>query len=172
MVGSSFILINKNGRRKLLNISRITALHNEDILLTAVTREVYWEFPPEQEMVYTIQIDLGGRQNFQYMFDKAEERDDLLNQLITAISPSAIIDSAPGLPATWADIARSGRPESKPKPVYDENGYTKEELDMAMTIALAQIKSARESAPQRPAPIPEPPTPKPSRKPRAKKGEA
>jgi hypothetical protein len=34
MVGSSFILINKNGRRKLPNTARIVAVHNDGILAT------------------------------------------------------------------------------------------------------------------------------------------
>ena len=34
MVGSSFIRINKSGRRKLLNTARIVAVHNEDMLAT------------------------------------------------------------------------------------------------------------------------------------------
>lgn len=160
MVGSSFILINKNGQRRLLNISRIVALHNEDILLKGVNREIYWEFPPEQEMIYTIQIDLGGRQKLQYMFDKAEDRDALLDQVIAAISPSMTIDSAPGMPIAWADIARSERPKTKPSIIPDD--LTFEDL---RSLAMAQLKYLREQAELASA---APASPKPPHVPRVK----
>lgn len=38
-----------------------------------------------------------------FMFTKEEERDELLERLIAAISPGAVIESAPGLPPTWPE---------------------------------------------------------------------
>lgn len=95
-------------------------------------------------MVYTIQIDTGSRQNFQYMFDKAEDRDELYDKLIAALSPGAIIDSAPGMPATWAELARQ-EPQPKPKSTVKvgDDEMTLEEL---RTLAMAQMKHLKEQA--------------------------
>jgi hypothetical protein len=103
MVGSAYILINKNGRRTLLNTAQITAVSDQDILLTDAVRRIIWEFPPEQEVCYMVRVHQpDGPLNF--MFVKQEERDELLNEIIAAISPSVTINSAPGLPRPWAEL--------------------------------------------------------------------
>ena len=159
MVGSPFILINKNGRRTLLNTAQITSICGVELLLTDAERRIYWEYPPEQEMAYFVRVEQQeGFLNF--MFTDAAERDELLDRLIAAISPSIIIDSAPGLPHTWQELARM-----VPTPKYVVNGkeyatkddeYWKAWDEWSHQEALAAVM----------AQSPTPPTPKPPRKPR------
>ncbi|MDO7849946.1 hypothetical protein Q5H92_26540 [Hymenobacter sp. M29] len=153
MVGSSFILFQKNGTRALLNVAQITYASDRDVRLTAENRTFYSEFLPEQEIAYIIEVEFTDTRPIKYLYDKKEERDEMLSKLITAFTPFITIDSPPGLPLTWPEVALQ---EPKSKAVYKR--YTAEEIDHAM----AMLK-VREQTP--------PPTPKPPRKPRAKKGE-
>ena len=86
MVGSSFIVVNKNGTRNLLNISQIVMASNEDVRLTEGNRKYRYDiFPPEQEMVYTIDLLLVGGRSFALLYDLKEERDAVLDQLLAVI---------------------------------------------------------------------------------------
>jgi len=158
MVGSPFIVINKNGRRTLLNTAQITCVYNVEILLTNALRRIYWEYPPEQEMAYIVRVEQQkGFLNF--MFTDAAERDELLDKIIATISPSTTIDSPPGLPHTWQELAHM-----VPTPKYLVNGkeyVTKDEYwkawdEWSHQEALAAVMGQS----------PTPPTPKPPRKPR------
>jgi hypothetical protein len=105
MVGSPFILIKKNDKCTLLNTAQITAISDHDSLLTDAVRRVLWEFPSEHEMAYMVRVEQAdGVMNC--MFTKKEERDEYLDRIIAAISPSTTIDSAPDLPHTWSELAR------------------------------------------------------------------
>jgi hypothetical protein len=56
-------------------------------LLTDAVRHHYWEYPPEQEIGYMVRVEQPvGYSDF--MFTKEEERDEQLDKLITAVSPS------------------------------------------------------------------------------------
>jgi hypothetical protein len=155
MVGSPFILIDKNGSRGLLNTSQITFVSEKDIRLTPQNRAFYKEFPPEQEMIYLVVVEFTDTHPMNYLYDKKEERDAMLDKLIEAFAPSLTIVSPPGLPMTWPEIAQQ---EPKPKIV---NGYTGEDIDHAM--AMLHVLQAREQ-PQPTAP-PVAPAPKRGRKP-------
>jgi hypothetical protein len=156
MVGSPFILIDKNGQRGLLNTAQITYVSDKDVRLTPHNRAFYKEFSPEQEMAYTLVVEFTDSRPMNYLYDKKEERDAMLDKLIEALAPSLTIVSPPGLPMTWPEIAQQ---EPKPKIVY--NGYTGEDIDHAM--AMLHVLQAREQ-PQPTAP-PVAPAPKPARKP-------
>jgi hypothetical protein len=169
MVGSPFILINKNGRRTLLNTAQITAVSDQDILLTEAVRRVLWEFPSEYEVCYMVRIhQADGPLNF--LFTKQEERDELLNEIIAAISPSATINSAPGLPRTWAELDLMS-----PVGKYILNGQeytTKADYEQAKEAhyhqrALDAMEAKRQS--QTTLQDTSPPTTKPPRKPYTRK---
>lgn len=165
MVGSPFILINKNGRRTLLNTAQITAVSDQNIVLTEAVRRIRWEFPPEQEVGYMVRVHQpDGPLNF--LFTNQEERDELLNQIIAAISPSVIIDSAPGLPHTWPELDRMS---PIGRYILDGKEYaTKAEYDQAREARAHQagLDAVEAMGRSQAAPAPAPPTSKPPRKPR------
>lgn len=162
MVGSQFILINKNGRRTLLNTAHVTAVYDVDVLLTAATRPILWEYSPEQEVAYIVRVEQpDGPSNF--LFTKKEERDEMLDKLIEAISPSTAIDCAPGLPHTWPELAYmapTGKHRFKGKE-YD----TKEEFMQAVEEEVNKAtEAAMEAQRQNQAAATPPPAPRALRK--------
>ncbi|MVN78107.1 hypothetical protein GO988_17395 [Hymenobacter sp. HMF4947] len=174
MVSSPFILINKNGRRPLLNTAQITAVKDIDLLLTDALRRSFWQYPPEQEIVYLVRVEQpDGATDF--LFTAEAERTECFDKLIAAISPSAVIDSAPGLPHTWPELARM-----VPTPKYTLEGKeyaTKAEYKQALDAMLNQLGQDRAEWARRSAAVgthdalllvssPEPSAPKPLRKPR------
>ncbi|GAB3730734.1 hypothetical protein GCM10027594_12750 [Hymenobacter agri] len=140
MVGSSFILLQKNGARALLNVAQITYVGDRDVRLTAENRDFYSEFLPEQEMAYIIEVEFANTRSIKYLYDKKEERDEMLDKLIAAFTPSITIDSPPGLPISWPEVAQQ---EPKSKAVY--KNYTAEEIDHAM--AMLRATRAQEQSP-------------------------
>jgi hypothetical protein len=93
------------------------------------------------------------------MFTKKEERDEFFDKIIAAISPGAVIESAPGLPHTWPELARMGPPsryvlDGKEYSTFDE--YWKAQDEKSHQEALAAVMAQRQATP---APVP--PTPKP-----------
>jgi hypothetical protein len=157
MVGSPFILINKNGRRTLLNTAQVTGANDVDVLLTDGFRRQYWQFPPDQEIGYLVHIDQPDGP-LDFMFTKKEERDEFFDKIIAAISPSAIIESAPGLPHTWPELARMGPPsryilEGKEYSTFEEYWQARDELHHKEALAAVMAQSST------------PPTSKPPRKP-------
>jgi hypothetical protein len=161
MVGSPFIVINKNGRRTLLNTAHLISAKAIDILLTDAVRHHYWEYPPEQEIGYMVRVEQpGGYSDF--MFTKEEERDELLDKLITAVSPSVTIDSAPGLPYTWPELTRMA---PSGKYILDGKEYaTKDEYEQAREVLFHQ--AALDAMHRNQAAASTPPAPKPLRKPK------
>lgn len=171
MVGSPFILINKNGKRTLLNTAQITTVSDHDILLTDAVRRVLWAFPAECEMAYMVRVEQAdGAMDF--MFTKKEERDELLDKIIAAISPSAAINGAPGLPHTWPELARMGPPpryvlEGKEYTTFEE--YWKAWQEDSHQKALAHVNAMAQHRAAAADDISTPPTPKPLRKPYTRK---
>jgi hypothetical protein len=155
MVGSPFILTRRDGRQSLLNTSQIVFIYNEDIdRATRAGALGYSEYDPTISKLYTIQVLLTSRREMEYVFATADERDAAYDDLIKAISPGVTIDiAAPRMERVEPPMP----PKPTPEPALDYPDYSREELNRAIAIGLAQIKRDREQAA---SPAPAKPKPK------------
>lgn len=106
------------------------------------------------------------------MFTNESERAEYLDKLIAAISPSATIDSAPGLPHIWSELARV-----VPTPKYILEGkeyatkaeYRQAQHELSQQEALKAVMAMGQSKGSVNQDMPTPPTSKPPRKPYTRK---
>jgi hypothetical protein len=163
MVGSQFVLIVRNGRRTLVNISQIASLWVEDIDLSNGEKHLMYEdVDPAIGIVYSLEILMTSRRELYFQFPNAADRDAVYEQLLAAISPAVIIESngpaTPKLPGQkWSHF---------PKPVFPNEVFaTEQEYDRAVAAVIEDIKRgkplSRESE--------QPATDKPPRKPYTRK---
>lgn len=163
MVGSPFVLIKRNGRQTLLNISQIASLWVEDIdLASGIDNIMYRDIDPAIGMVYSLEVLMTSRRELYFQFPNAADRDALYGQLLAAISPSLVIESngpsTPKLPGQkWSHF---------PKPKFPNEAFaTEQEYDRAVIDAMAKLMVPKTLPPAAPTP----PTPKPPRKPYTRK---
>jgi hypothetical protein len=162
MVGSTYIHIKRNGRRTLLNVSQIASAYTSDIEIASRAGQIEYgkRYPLEQGTIYTIQMMLNTRREMEFIFARADERDEVFNQIAAALAPSVVIESfAPFVPEIKEE------PEKPRKPSYPADLFdNQEDYALAMANAIDRIRQEKAQAAQQPSPTP--PTPKPPRKPR------
>lgn len=163
MVGSPFVLIKRNGRQTLLNISQIASLWVEDIDLSSGSDNImYRDVDPAIGVVYSLEVLMTSRRELYFQFPNAADRDAVYEQLLAAISPSLVIESngpsTPKLPGQkWSHF---------PKPTFPNEVFaTEREYDRKASDAMTNLM-----IPKTPPPTAStPPTPKPPRKPYTRK---
>jgi hypothetical protein len=157
MVGSQFVLINRNGRRTLVNISQIASLWVDDIDMSKGTETIFYrDIDPAAGTVYTIELLMTSRREVYFYFPNATERDAVYEQLLAAISPALVIES------NGASVPMlSGQKWSRfPKPKFPNEAFaTEQDYDRAAIDAMTSLMVPRTP------PTAAPPTSKPPRKP-------
>jgi hypothetical protein len=156
MVGSSFILTQRNGDKMLLNTAEVISIYTEDIdLRSSRGRYVYKQYPTAQGMLYTVQVMVTSRRDIEYIFAEAAARDALYEQLLSAIPPALVIDiAAPKVP----QLVEEEGPERKM--------YTREEVFATREDFERAVAAVRVEMQQSPPVITKTPIDKPPRKPR------
>lgn len=93
MVGSPFILIQRPGRRTLLNAAEIVSAYTEDIDLASNQGKLFYkQYDPAQGTLYTVQMLLTSRREMEHIFTTAAARDELFARLLAAMTPGVTID--------------------------------------------------------------------------------
>lgn len=158
MVGSQFVLIKRNGRSTLLNISQIASLWVDDVDLNdGHVHPYYADVDPALGTVYSLELLMTSRREVYFHFPNAADRDAVYEQLLAAISPALVIESnGPRTPMKasqkWSRFA---------KPTFPNEVFaTEEEYDRAVSQVMANLRTPK--AP--PAPEVPPPTPRAPRK--------
>jgi hypothetical protein len=172
MVGSTYIHIKRNGRRTLLNIAQIASIHTSDIELASKAGQLEYssKYSLEQGTLYTIQLMLTSRREMEYIFARADERDEVYDQLVTALAPAVVIESqAPFVPVMPEEPQEPEKPKEPREPSYPADLFgSQEEYILAMANAIDRIRQEKaQAAPQQLAPTP--PTLTPPRKPYTRK---
>ena len=169
MVGSTYIHIKRNGRRRLLNIAQVASIYTSDIDLTSKAGKLEYssQYPLEQGTIYTIQLMLATRREMEYVFARADERDEVYDQIVAALAPTVVIESlAPFVPEIPEEPAKPKEPR---KPSYPTDLFnSQEEYALAMANAIDQIRQEKAKAAAQQPPATEAP-PKPTRKPYTRK---
>ena len=152
MVGSQFVLIKRNGRQTLLNISQIASLWVEDIDVSDGSEHLmYRDIDPTVGMVYSLELLMTSRREVYFQYPNAADRDAVYEQLLAAISPALVIENdGPSIPKSpgqkWSHF---------PKPKFPNEAFaTEQEYDLAAIDAMTSLMVPKT-----------PPTPKPPRKP-------
>lgn len=166
MVGSQFVLIVRNGRRTLVNISQIASLWVEDIDLSKGEEHImYRDIDPAIGMVYSLEVLMTSRRELYFQFPNATDCDAVYEQLLAAISPALVIESngpsTPKLPGKkWSHF---------PKPDFPNKVFaTEQEYDRAVIEAMANLMVPKAPPTEASAPTTSP-TSKPPRKPYTRK---
>jgi hypothetical protein len=166
MVGSTYIHIKRNGRRRLLNIAQVASIYTSDIELTSKAGKIEYghRYSVEQGTIYTIQLMLTSRREMEYIFARADERDEVYDQIVAALAPAVTIESsAPFVPEVPEnEVWSKFRKPSFPNDVF----ATEEEYDRALARVIEDLKSGKTLPLPPEPPLDTPPTPKPPRKPR------
>jgi hypothetical protein len=166
MVGSQFVLIKRNGRQTLLNISQIASLWVEDIDLSSGREHImYRDIDPAIGMVYSLELLMTSRRELYFQFPNAADRDAVYEQLLAAISPGLIMESngpsTPKIPGQkWSHF---------PKPAFPNDVFaTEQEYDRALIDAMTNLMIPKSPSAEASTPTATP-TPKPPRKPYTRK---
>jgi hypothetical protein len=166
IVGSQFVLIIRNGRRTLVNISQIASLWVEDIDLSSDQNNImYRDVDPAIGMVYSLEVLMTSRRELYFQFPNAADRDAVYEQLLAAISPAIIIESTG--PST---LKIPGQKWSHfPKPAFPNEIFaTEQEYDRALVDAVTNLMILKMPPVQASEPT-TPPNFKPPRKPYTRK---
>jgi hypothetical protein len=166
MVGSTYIHIRRNGRRTLLNVAQVASIYTSDIEIASKAGQIEYghRYPVEQGTIYTIQLMLTSRREMEFIYAKADERDEVYDQIVAALAPAVTIENlapfVPEIPATeaWSKFR---------KPLFPNEIFaTEEEYDRALDRVVADLKSGKNRPRPPEPPTATPPTPKPPSKPR------
>jgi len=166
MVGSQFVLIVRNGRRVIINISQIASLWVDDIDLSdGAVHPYYADVDPAVGTVYALELLMTSRREAYFHFPNAADRDAVYEQLLAAISPALVIESngpsTPKLPGKkWSRFLKPDFP--------NEMFATEQEYDRAVIEAVANLMLPKPPTTEASTPT-TPPTPKPPRKPYTRK---
>ncbi len=164
MVGSTYIYFKRNGRRTLLNVAQIASVYTSDIDLASKAGKVEYshQYPLEQGTIYTSQLMLTSRREMEQVYARADERDEVYNQLVAALAPAVVIESfAPFVPAVSEkpEESKEARKSTYPTDLFDNQ----EDYALAMANAIDRIRQERAQATAQQSTT-TPPAPKPPRK--------
>ena len=165
MVGSQFVLIKRNGRDTLINISQIASLWVENIDLSSEREAMmYRDVDPALGTLYALELLMTSRREVYFHYPNAADRDAVYEQLLAAISPALVIESngprTPKMPEQrWSRF---------PKPTFPNEVFaTEQEYDRAVSRAMTDLMIPK-APPVAPTPPPAP-IEKPPRKPYTRK---
>lgn len=142
MVGSTYIHIKRNGRRTLLNAAQIASVYTSDIEIASKAGQVEYgkRYPIEQGTLYTIQLMLTSRREMELIYARADERDEVYNQIVAALAPAVTIESfAPAVPEVPEESWSKFRKPAFPNEVFS----TEEEYDRALARVVEDLKSGK-----------------------------
>jgi hypothetical protein len=163
MVGSTYIYLKRRGRRSLLNTAQVAYIYTNDINLASETSKLEYgnRYPLEQGTIYTIQFMMTCGRETEDIYARADERDEMYNQIVAALAPTVVIESfAPFMPEV-PEEPKQERNSSYPDDLFD----SQEEYALAIANVIDRMRQEKAQAAAQQS-VPAPPTHKLLRKPR------